>query len=266
MSPFTGKPAHLNPSSGPFSYTCPHLGMLDDPSTVTLFPSDANYCAYCRQPAIPNYAHQSTYCLSQNYVKCPIRAGTSPDRMPAKLRWHRYTGVDRAAFLKGAIGGAIALMLALFFILWMPGIISDALLTLAPTSASGGNWPTLTPSLTSMYTATPTSTSTDSPAPRRTSTLRASATASSTATATLSPTAAATRYRSPTATFTYTPPPPNPPAPTAVPTKRPNTAVPTATKVPPTATNTEVPIPTDTPVPATPLGPTETPIIVPTIP
>ena len=170
MSPLTGKTTPTNPPSGPFSYTCPHLGMLDDPSTVTLFPSDANFCAYSHQPAVPNYAHQSTYCLTQNYVKCPMRAGIAPDRMPARMRWNRYPGFNRAAFIKGALGGATALLVALFFILWMPGIISDALLTLAPTSASGGNWPTLTPSLTSMYTATHTSTSTDSPAPRRTAT------------------------------------------------------------------------------------------------
>ena len=97
MSPLTGKPEHLNPHSGPFSYTCPHLGMLDDPSTVTLFASDANYCAYCRQPAVPNYEHQTTYCLNQNYVKCPLKMGTAPDRMPAKMRWNRYAGFNRSA-------------------------------------------------------------------------------------------------------------------------------------------------------------------------
>lgn len=273
MNPLTGKPAHLNPSSGPFSYTCPHLGMLDDPSTVTLFPSDANYCAYCKQPAIPNYAHQSTYCLTQAYTTCPLKQGTRPDRMPAKLRWNKYTGFNRAAFLKGALGGAIALLLALFFILWMPGIISDLLLSLAPTSVSGGNWPTLTPSLTPSHTHTPsiTSTSTDSPAPRYTATRRHTATTLPTLlslTETLAPSATATRYRSPTPTYTYTPPPPKPPAPSTTPTKRPNTAVPTATMVPPT--NTPVP-PTNTPetptMPATQVGtPTDSPTARPTQP
>ena len=263
MSPLTGSSSRPNPPSGPFSYTCPLLGMLDDPSTVTLFPSDANYCSCCRQPAVPNYAHQSTYCLTQNYVKCPLKTEPRPERMPARMRWQRFNNFNRAAFLKGAIGGAIALTLALFFILWMPGLISDALIRLAPTSASGGNWPTLTPSLTSIYSATPTSTSTDSPAPRRTSTQRASATASATPTGTLTPSAVPTRFRSPTITFTYTPPPYNPPAPTAAPTKRPNTAVP-PTPVPPTNTP-QPPPPTDTPVPATPLIPTETPTTVPTV-
>ena len=254
MSPLTGSSSRPNPPSGPFSYTCPLLGMLDDPSTVTLFPSDANHCSCCHQPAVPNFAHQSTYCLTQNYVKCPLKAGARTERMPARMRWKRSNGFNNAAFLKGAIGGAIALMLALFFILWMPGLISDMLIRLAPTSASGGNWPTLTPSLTSMYSATPTSTSTDSPAPRRTSTQRTAASASATATSTLAPSAVPTRLRSATTTFTYTPPPYNPPAPTAAPTKRPNTAVPpTNTPLPPPPTNTPV-----TPVPATQLIPTST--------
>lgn len=230
--------------------------MLDDPTTVTLFPSDSNYCAYCKTPAPPNYAHQSTYCLTQQYITCPLKQGIQPDRMPAKLRWKRDPALTRAAFFKGLAGAAVALFLALFFILWMPGIISDMLVALAPTPASGGNWPTLTPSLTPI--SSPTSTVTLAPAPLTTVGGRLgqlpspTLTPTATPTPTPSPTSEPTRRRSATSTYTRTPLPTDEVIATSTPTLQPSNP-------PPTATDTFVPTDTNTPVPVTKIVPTDTP-------
>lgn len=147
-----GKSSESSSNTAPFTYTCPFLGMADDPTTVTLFPSDSNYCFHCKPPAAPNAIHQSRYCLTQNYEECKLKQEFSPGRMPAKYRWHKTPAITRATLLKAGAGAGIALFLALFFILWMPGIITDVLMSFAPTPASGGTWPTLTPSATSEST------------------------------------------------------------------------------------------------------------------
>jgi len=138
----------------PFTYSCPYLGMADDPTTVTLFPSDTNLCFHCKPPTAPNSAHQSRYCLSQEFNECKLKQEFAPGKMPAKYRWQAEPLVTRATLLKAVGGLGIALLLALFFVLWLPGILSDMMLTFAPTPVSGGNWPTLTPSATSELIAT----------------------------------------------------------------------------------------------------------------
>ena len=149
-----GKSSESSSNTAPFTYTCPFLGMADDPTTVTLFPSDSNYCFHCKPPAAPNAIHQSRYCLTQNYEECKLKQEFSPGKMPAKYRWQKTPAISRTTLLKAAAGSGIALLLALFFILWLPGIITDMMLTFAPTPASGGTWPTLTPSATSEIPAT----------------------------------------------------------------------------------------------------------------
>jgi len=127
-----GKSSEPSSNPAPFTYTCPFLGMANDPTTITLFPSDSNTCFHCKPPAVPNAVHQSRYCLTQNYEECKFKQEFSPGRMPAKYRWQKIPAISRKTLLKAAAGAGIALLLALFFILWLPGIITDLMLAFAP--------------------------------------------------------------------------------------------------------------------------------------
>ena len=150
----TDPTSNAEPAAAPFSFTCPSLGMLDDRTTVTLFPTEDNLCFRCKQPTAPNAAHQTSYCLSQKFADCTLKQQDENGNLPQAARWPLERSVHRAAWLRTAAGLGIALLLALFFILWLPGIISDVMMTFAPTPVSGGNWPTLTPSPSSGPSAT----------------------------------------------------------------------------------------------------------------
>jgi hypothetical protein len=150
----TDPSSNLEPEAAPFSYTCPFLGMQDDRTTVTMFPSQDNLCFRCQSPAAPNAAYQTRFCLSQEFHACEIKQQNIPVKLPTASRWPTDPAISRAAWLRTAAGLGIALLLALFFILWLPGIISDMMMTFAPTPVSGGNWPTLTPSPSSGPSAT----------------------------------------------------------------------------------------------------------------
>jgi hypothetical protein len=141
-------------AAAPFTHTCPHLGLMDDRATVTLFPTEDNLCFHCKPPAAPNAAYQTRYCLSMNFDDCALKQQEAPGKLPAASRWPVDPAVPRAAWLHTAGALGISLLLAFFFILWLPGIISDLMTTFAPTPVSGGNWPTLTPSATSELIAT----------------------------------------------------------------------------------------------------------------
>lgn len=144
----TDPTSNAEPAAAPFSFTCPSLGMLDDRTTVTLFPTEYNLCFHCKQPTAPNAAHQTSYCLSQKFADCELKQDENGN-LPESARWPVERSVLRASWLRTAGALGIALLLALFFILWLPGIISDLMMTFAPTPVSGGSWPTLTPSPTS---------------------------------------------------------------------------------------------------------------------
>jgi len=133
----------------PFTFTCPSLGMADDRTTVTLFPSQDNLCFHCQSPTAPNAAHQSSYCLSQKFMECTLKQQDGHGYLPAESRWPTQRSGLLAVRRRTAWALGIALLLALFFILWLPGILSDMMVNFAPTPVSGGTWPTLTTSPTS---------------------------------------------------------------------------------------------------------------------
>jgi hypothetical protein len=271
MMKITRKPSRST-SSEPFSFTCPYLGMIDDPTTVTLFPSDANYCRHCKPLSVPSYRQQADFCLAERFTDCPLKQNPSPARMPHGMRWKKDMAAIRATFFKTAAGIGAAILLALFFLLWMPGIISDMLVVLAPSPASGGNWPTLTPSITPVPSATPTVT----PRVKDAVTAKLGLLPTSTRTPTLtpspslSPTTAPARRGSPTSS--PTPPPTEADELTFTPTAVKTYAFSTSTSAPsdtpapvPSDTNTpvptEIPAPTDTDTPVLPATSTPAPIV-----
>lgn len=118
--------------TAPIIYTCPHLGMLDDTTTTTTFPSEANHCLHCRHACVPSRQHQLHYCLSQNYTNCAIIDQPSPARLPASRRWKREQAEFKTIFVKTALAVFASGLLAMFFILGAPARISRMIQAFVP--------------------------------------------------------------------------------------------------------------------------------------
>jgi LysM repeat protein len=78
-----------NPQSGgsvaPAGH-CPYLGLHDDPGTSQAFSSNWNFCYRAKPPASVALLHQSEFCLSPNYVQCPVYLREKVGRLPSNLR------------------------------------------------------------------------------------------------------------------------------------------------------------------------------------
>ena len=124
--------ARTSSKPAPFSYTCPHLGMLDDTTTTTNFPSEVNHCLHCKPACAPSSQHQSEYCLSQNYSNCPIINQPAPARLPAHARWAHEPAEFKSIFIKSALAVFAAGLLALFFLVGAPARISKLIQAFVP--------------------------------------------------------------------------------------------------------------------------------------
>jgi len=51
---------------------CPYLGRADDRDTAYAFASPGHRCFRLEQPSPITLSHQSTYCLVENFVHCPV--------------------------------------------------------------------------------------------------------------------------------------------------------------------------------------------------
>src|ERR1700690_1011572 len=65
--------------------TCPYLGLKSDSGTAFSYPSVANYCYHCQNPAVPLLSHQESYCLSGAYSECPVYSQEIDQAFPPQL-------------------------------------------------------------------------------------------------------------------------------------------------------------------------------------
>lgn len=74
-----------NPGAAPGR--CPCVGALADPGTALAFPSDSNHCFRTNFPIPISSIHQENYCLTAQYVMCPVfqQYAAEPGKAPAAL-------------------------------------------------------------------------------------------------------------------------------------------------------------------------------------
>ena len=65
--------------------SCPHLGILDDPSTSHSFSSTWNHCFYAKAPTVPTFEHQDEFCLTAEHISCPVYQAAKGAPFPAQL-------------------------------------------------------------------------------------------------------------------------------------------------------------------------------------
>lgn len=105
-----------NPDAAPGR--CPCVGALADPGTALAFPSDSNHCFRTNFPIPISSIHQENYCLSAQYVMCPVfqQYAAQPEKAPAGLplaaaapavaEAPQPVGADDDLFAATAFGGA----------------------------------------------------------------------------------------------------------------------------------------------------------------
>src|SRR4051812_37527144 len=94
-------------------HLCPHLGLLNDPSTSHSFPSTGNACFYTKAPTVPSFEHQEGVCLTAEYASCPVyQAAAKGAAFPVNLRNKvKSPGAERKpAWMVGVIAGAVLLV------------------------------------------------------------------------------------------------------------------------------------------------------------
>lgn len=155
------KSAYTSPFVEPTPAICPHLGLLDDPTTSMLFPSEDNLCRCTGELFIPSSDHQHDYCLTPAFVRCPLLQPEAKRRVSRALIWRPDPAEVRAKILKAAAAVLTAGLIALAVFSDAPSKLTSAIQALVPTATR--------PYLLAPRTRTPTSTRT--PTARRTPTL-----------------------------------------------------------------------------------------------
>jgi LysM repeat protein len=222
-----GQTGTVSPGSGPLRHrpgatcdACPWVGTWIDPVPYYAYPSRLNYC-YRVEPATSiKLKHQTTYCLSSNYSRCPIYRQKEKMLLPAKkaktirlMQWRPLAGVQWPGWESlPRPTRQTTLRFALFLL-----FVTAALLLAAGWYYNGGV-AALPPPETAAATNSAGLLATERPW-----TPSPSPTATPSATATSTPTATATATKRPPST---TPPTPSPTATTVTATETP---LPTAT-------------------------------------
>ena len=173
---------------------CPHLGLVDDPATRSLYPSVQGCCFHVNPPETVALQHQQTFCLTTQHVACPVFQQKQPTAMPPELRGEvpAANGNGRSVWVKWVMG--VALLLLVGGVVWLAGgftpdtdpatpvpplaVLDTPVATTTPTAIPPTATPTTRPSATPSPTATtePTPTTTPSPQPTATQTTTPSAT------------------------------------------------------------------------------------------
>jgi hypothetical protein len=161
----SAKTAYTSPFVDPSPPICPHLGLLDDPTTSMLFPSEDNYCRCTGSLFIPSADQQHDFCLTSAFVRCPLQQPEGKHRVSRALIWRPDPATVRARILKVAAAVFTAGLIALAAFSDAPARLTTAIQALAPTATRLVILPTRTPTRTRTAVPSPSPTLTRTLAP-----------------------------------------------------------------------------------------------------
>jgi hypothetical protein len=135
---------------------CPYLGLKTDPKTVLEFPSIGNHCHKAMPVAPVNAKHQEKYCLTAQYVDCPVFRRAEIQRIPTRVTDSRVLARRRRFLL------TVVLMTVVFSVVAVAVVVlrQNPGLIVAPTTQAAGlqEEPSATPSLLPTDTPAPSAT------------------------------------------------------------------------------------------------------------
>ena len=98
---------------------CPYMGLKFDPKSWVGYPSPINYCHRVKPLAVPKFEHQRNFCLTKNYVQCPIVYGGPGQKMPKIIQSQsdRQTTIKKIIRIE-VLTGLILIAVILGIIFW----------------------------------------------------------------------------------------------------------------------------------------------------
>lgn len=144
---------------------CPHLGLNDDESTFSTYPSERNVCHHVRGSQEVNLDYQSSTCLGSDYKNCPVyQEKEKPRSLPAEIKRDNSPSLPMKKIFLG-IGIIVGTLLIIALIaewpislqVWRRGQPTSTLEGSVPTShLTPSSIPSPSPTLTPTLTQTPT--------------------------------------------------------------------------------------------------------------
>jgi hypothetical protein len=95
--------------------TCPHLGLKDDNSSLSTYPSSVNVCHRCKPIETPALSHQREVCLGSSYKECEAFNQAAGKRMPKPIRKDQKLVLTPAFYLTAAAAIVLAGLIFLGF-------------------------------------------------------------------------------------------------------------------------------------------------------
>ncbi len=154
--------------TSPGHVACPYRGLLRDPETRLIYPSEATHCFKATPPGPVSQTHQASYCLTPQHRMCPVYQALQPTALPDEVlgvapaagRW-RWLWLLAALALVVLVGGVFV-----GWLMWRPAEREPAAVLPPSISVVAGTSSTQLPSLTPLPvtpSATPVPTHNPSP-------------------------------------------------------------------------------------------------------
>jgi len=104
--------------------TCPHLGLSKDTKSFSAYPSARNVCHHVSPISTPAFSHQQKYCLSSNYLNCPIYNNPSGQKIPKNIKSYKrgFFNLEKRRKNIVVISAVIVIVVTGIIINSLPGI------------------------------------------------------------------------------------------------------------------------------------------------
>lgn len=115
---------------------CPHLGLLQDPTTPAVFPSERNFCHKVIPPQAIQDDHQQVCCLAAAHQDCPVFQSPAPSTRETFF-YHPVSSPPRQAGLFPVLFGLLlfAIVLLAGGSYWLSLDLEPSSVPVAPTAA-----------------------------------------------------------------------------------------------------------------------------------
>jgi hypothetical protein len=149
-------------------FSCPYLGIHQDPNTAMAFPSTQNSCHKIKPARVPTENHQNQFCLSPNFNECKVykeKGKTSDKKYPGIFTKEK----SRLAKILPKLIVASILLLVIGFVLFQLGSKGKLSLLnqlISPRSSSLPAWTEPTANIEIIPTDSATATATHAPVKR----------------------------------------------------------------------------------------------------
>jgi hypothetical protein len=142
-------------------FSCPNLGIIDDPATYSAYPTRMNVCYHVRPIQTPKINHQRIYCLQSSYIHCPVYKAQPGGKMPQEIeeKTRKLSPIMRRRLISGGIAVILIAIFAWFGFgsPWIATMVEEIPPTVTPPEVTspvtglapiGADQPTQTPSPT----------------------------------------------------------------------------------------------------------------------